>query len=452
MYYAVDLFAGCGGLSEGFAQAGFTVLAEIEMNRWACETLRTRHLFHELTRINKRSQYNKYAKGKISREKILEAYPDVKETINKRIIQATLGPNGMDAVLEKIDSSLIYHNAPRVNVLLGGPPCQPYSIIGRSRDPDRMTNDSRHYLYRHYLEIMKYLKPDFFVYENVPGLFSAETDGEKIFAKLQEDFCSLDPAYEITPPLHKVREKPGSYILNSAEFGVPQNRRRLILIGYKKSLESKDTKVKGIFRKIQNIACNNRKCDALSVKDAIYDLPAVSPGAGSDRYYGPYSNARESNEYQRDMRMHSPGVLNHRARTQMEGDLERYNFYIKRRMEGLKAATIDNLVIERPDLKPNHRNLDDFKDRFRVQWWDAPSSTITAHICKDGNYYIHPDIVQCRSFTVREAARCQSFPDSYMFEGPRTEQFKQVGNAVPPKLAYQIGRVILSELIRLENA
>jgi DNA (cytosine-5)-methyltransferase 1 len=445
-FYVVDLFAGCGGLSEGFTQSGFTVAAEIEMDKWACETLKTRHLFYELRKARKLSLYSSYIRGEISRDDILDLQPKIKETLLRRVIQATLGEDDMETVLQKIESSLTYHGASRVNVLLGGPPCQPYSSIGRSRDPDRMENDHRHYLYRHYLTIMKRLKPDFFVYENVPGIFSAKIEGERIFSKLQEDFYSLDPQYEITPPLHMVRESPGSYVLNSADFGVPQRRKRLILIGYRKDLEQHNPRIGKVFGRLQQIALENRRSGYITVRDAISDLPSIKAGEGNDQYYGYYETENELTPYQNFMRRYSPGVLNHRARTHMESDIERYKFFIEHHRNGSQAANLTDLIEQRPDLKPDHKNTKDFKDRFRVQWWDSPSSTIMAHISKDGHYYVHPDIKQCRSFTVREAARCQSFPDNYKFEGPRTEQFKQVGNAVPPRLAYHVAKVILDEL------
>jgi DNA (cytosine-5)-methyltransferase 1 len=293
---------------------------------------------------------------------------------------------------------------------------------------------------------MKRLKPDYFVYENVPGLFSAKAEGERIFGKLQEDFYYLDPQYEITPPLHMLRERPGSYILNSADFGVPQQRKRLILIGYRKDLEQRNPRIKEAFGRLQQIAAENRKSGYITVRDAISDLPHIEAGEGKDHYYGRYEVSSKLSRYQNLMRRCSPGIINHKARNQMAGDLERYKFFIEHHRNGRKAAMLSDLIEERPDLKPNHKNLEDFEDRFRVQWWDTPSSTIMAHISHDGHYYIHPDINQCRSFTVREAARCQSFPDNYEFEGPRTEQFKQVGNAVPPRLAYEVARVILAEL------
>ncbi|MBT9132491.1 MAG: Modification methylase AplI [Syntrophomonadaceae bacterium] len=448
-FYAIDLFAGCGGLSEGFKKAGFDIIAQVEMDRWACETLRTRHLYHGLKATGKGYLYRRYLMGNVQQEDVLDRFPGLGESISLRVIQATLGDDGTEHILQKIESSRRYHGAPRFHVLLGGPPCQPYSLAGRSRDPFRMENDERHYLYRHYLEILESLQPDFFLYENVPGLFTARAEGKQIFVKILNDFSSLNPPYEITPPLKQVLEEPGSYILNSADFHIPQTRKRLILIGYKKSLERKNPEIKNIFKGLQKLALKNGGEECLTVGDAIGDLPALAPGRGNDGWFGFYSSNTSLKPYQIRMRKDSPGILNHAARTHMQADLERYGFFIEHHRNGNGAARLDDLVEERPDLVPNHRHLDKFLDRFKVQWWDYPSSTITAHICKDGHYYIHPDINQRRSFTVREAARCQSFPDNFKFEGPRTEQFRQVGNAVPPLLARVIGRYICKEIEKI---
>ena len=448
-FYAIDLFAGCGGLSEGFKQTGFGIIAQVEMDKWACESLRTRHLYHGLKASGKGYLYRRYLSQEVRQEDILDRFPDLSESISHRVIQATLGNDGIERIIEKIESSRKYHAAPRFHVLLGGPPCQPYSLAGRSRDPLRMENDERHYLYRHYLEILESLQPDFFLYENVPGLFTARAEGKEIFVKILNDFSLLTPSYEITPPLQQVFEEPGSYILNSADFHIPQSRKRLILIGYKKSLEGKNPGIKNIFKGLQKRASKNRGGERLTVSDAIGDLPPLKPGEGNDGWFGSYNSNTSLKSYQIGMRKDSPGILNHRARPHMEGDLERYRFFIEHHRNGNGVARLNDLMEQRPDLLPNHRHLDKFLDRFRVQWWDRPSSTITAHICKDGHHYIHPDINQCRSFTVREAARCQSFPDNFKFEGPRTEQFRQVGNAVPPLLAGVIGRYIRKELERI---
>jgi len=443
--YAVDLFAGCGGLSEGFKQSGFEVIAHVEMDKWACKTLRTRSLYYFLKRTRRNIIYNKYLKNQITIDDILDRYPEAKDLVNLQVIESELGDDGISDIVTRIKDSMKYHDISKVNVLLGGPPCQPYSLIGRSRDSSRMQNDNRHYLYRYYLKILEALQPDFFVYENVPGLFSAKAGGVEIFRRILHDFHSLHPAYEITPPLEKIVNKPHSYLLNSVDLGVPQNRKRLILVGYRKSLEDKDQQIQCIFSRLQKLATSRRNMETITVEDAISDLPFILPGQGSDGWYSGYSRIA-SNRYQKKMRTGSPGVINHRARHHMQGDIERYRFFIEQLRKGKGAANLIDLINERPDLIPNHKQLYKFIDRFKVQWWNKPASTITAHISKDGHYYIHPDIYQSRSFTVREAARCQSFPDNYKFEGPRTEQFKQVGNAVPPLLASFIGKSIYKEL------
>jgi DNA (cytosine-5)-methyltransferase 1 len=450
IFYAIDLFAGCGGLSEGFKQAGFNIIAQVEMHKWACETLRTRHLYYKLKEIGKGYLYRRYLRQEISREKILDRYPDIREAIFNPVIEATLGKEKTDKIFEKIEASKKFHDASEFHVLLGGPPCQPYSLVGRASPArSRMENDERHFLYRYYLEILESLQPDIFVYENVPGLFTAMAEGKKIFLRILKDFSSLNPHYEITPPLEKFYEDPCSYILDSADFQVPQSRKRLILIGYKKSIERKNPKIKEIFTSLQKQAIKKRKGEYLTVEDAIDDLTPLKPGEGSDGWFGSYNCTGAPKPYQIKMKRNSPGIVNHRARTHMESDLERYRFFIEHRENGNGAATLNDLMAKRPDLVPNHKHLDKFLDRFKVQWWSHPASTITAHICKDGHYYIHPDINQCRSFTVREAARCQSFPDNFKFEGPRTEQFRQVGNAVPPILAFEIAWTILRELKKI---
>lgn len=449
-FYAIDIFAGCGGLSEGFTQAGFDVIAYIEMDRWACETLRTRCLYYKLKVRGRPGLYFKYLRGEKTKEEIYKRFPEIEKEIQLEIIKAEFGKDNLKEILEWTKAARIYHNAPKFHILLGGPPCQPYSLAGRGRDPERMVNDGRHFLYAYYLEILENLKPDFFIFENVPGLISANAAGEEIFHKILRDFSEVNPSYEIAPSIKELYENPGEFILDSTEFNVPQKRKRIFLIGYRRNLFLKRSSVRNIFQNIQKAGLRNKKNKVLlTVSDAIGDMPSLKPGEGNDFWYGPYNEQRELTVYQIQMRRNSPGILNHKARTHMQSDLERYKYYIENHKNGNHSVTIMDLKRERPDLMPKHRHLDKFFDRFRVQWSNRPSSTVTAHIHKDGHYYIHPDINQCRSFTVREAARCQSFPDNFKFEGSRTQQFKQVGNAVPPRLARVIARYTLKELRKI---
>jgi len=455
-FTSIDLFAGCGGLGEGFTQAGFKIISEVEMDKWACESLRTRHLYHELSKVRGgRRYYNRYLKDEIDKDHIYMRYPDIAYRISHAVIEAELNDQTIQDIIGNIQTSIEHHGLNHINVLLGGPPCQPYSLIGRSRDPERMQQDNRHFLYRYYLTILQMLKPDYFVYENVPGLFTAQSNGKGVFERLIDDFGALQTPYAVTPPLIEVAKKPSSYILNSANFFVPQNRKRLILIGYRKDLKEKHSEIDAVFSRLQRKAeLNSFYSDFgsqkfLTVKDAISDLPKLRPGEGNTDWFGKYGIKSGLTDYQKEMRKYSPGVLNHQARTHMASDLKRYKFFIRHINKHGKAANIETLKKKNNGLLPDHKHLDKFLDRFKVQQWDKPSSTITAHIAKDGHYFIHPDEEQCRSFTVREAARCQSFPDNYKFEGPRTEQFKQVGNAVPPLLARAIAEELKIELDKI---
>lgn len=448
VYFVMDLFAGCGGLSEGFKQAGFEVIAQIEMDKWSCETLKTRHLYYGLKKTGKEYFYSQLLKEESSRGDILDKFPEIRESISYRVIQVEFGKESFKKILKKVEATRKFHRAPKFHVVIGGPPCQPYSLIGRARDPHRMRNDNRHFLYEYYLRILKNVQPDFFVFENVPGLITANAKGQEIFSRMLDDFRNINPSYEIAPSFDEYSREPWQYLLDSNKYGIPQKRKRIFFIGYKKTLISKNSDIKNVFRKILRTRVLAYR--GSTVSDAIGDLPSLKPGEGRDYWFGQYQNVAVT-PYQNKMRQSSPGILNHKARTHMKSDLKRYKFFIEQHINGSKAATLIDLMKKRPDLTPAHNNLDKFLDRFKVQWWSQPASTITAHICKDGHYYIHPDIYQCRSFTAREAARCQSFPDNFKFEGPRTEQFKQIGNAVPPVLARVIAANLLKELKKIYN-
>jgi len=396
----IDLFAGAGGLSEGFIREGFHPVAHVEMSKVACDTLKTRLAFHYLNENKKLKTYFSYLKNEISREELWKIIPDgiIDSVINDEISGKTI-QNIFNQIDEKLDSK-------KVDLIIGGPPCQAYSLVGRSRDPNRMQGDKRNYLFRYYAEFLIRYKPKYFLFENVLGLQTA--GNKKYLNEMMELFDSI--GYSVAEPT----------VLNAEEYGVLQRRRRVIIIGHR-------GKRKFDFPELETVV-NNWE----TKKDLFFDLPKLKPG--EELQIAKYT--KPINEYLKltETRNGVDFVTQHITRHHNERDLEIYSIAIDKWLNGKKRLKYDEL----PKRLQTHKNVLAFLDRYKVVDPIGHSHTVVAHLSKDGHYYIYPDPKQVRSISVREAARIQSFPDDYFFEGGRTEAFKQIGNAVPPLMAQKI--------------
>lgn len=515
----IDLFAGPGGLSEGFASFipksstsyPFNICASVEMDAWAHQTLELRSFFHEF-RGNAPNEYYQYLRQEITKEELFEKYPIQAVAAKKRAILAELGNNDHDALIRQRLNKVFEDNPDKPWVLIGGPPCQAYSVIGRSRrqangaGQQKQEEDKRNFLYLEYLKIIANYKPAVFVMENVKGMLSAKVNGKEIFHEILEDLRHPKDALEDSNVLGYTRNglkykiyslvvskddgselSPTDYIIKSENYGVGQMRHRVILLGVRS-----DIKVKP-----RTLTSHE---DKVTVESLLSDLPKLRstftrPFGSAEEWYDHLASIRNQNWYKRykpavkngnsvdvdaikskmdkclnairndlstggeftvskpgaayrpdwfnDPRM--GGVTNHIARGHMKEDLYRYFFAAAYTSAFGRSPRMKDFPTE---LLPKHKNVGQsldtgaFDDRFRVQQTDRPATTITCHISKDGHYNIHYDPSQCRSLTVREAARLQSFPDNYYFVGPRTQQYHQVGNAVPPLLASQIADIV----------
>lgn len=404
----LDLFAGAGGLSEGFIRAGCQIVGHIEMEKNSCSTLVTRMVYHALRKKGKLDEYKKYVLGKISRDELIEKYGLQKE--RDSIICAKIDKDNYRGLIGQVKKKL---EGQPLDIIVGGPPCQAYSYIGRARDLEKMRTDERNFLYKYYVEFLKALKPKVFVFENVPGLISA---GKGAYLKDMRQLM-LSAGYTTD---YK--------ILNAADYGVPQNRKRVILVGWRKN-----TKLSSYpsFPVIER---------TYKVKDFFADLPEIK--AGEEVPIGKFSKTNKLLEKLGIRSQKFDLLMDHIARPNTKQDLEIYRLAVLAKQKG------DNIKYNHlPERLKTHHNESGFLDRFKVVDENALGShTLVAHIAKDGHFYIHPDLNQNRSLTVREAARLQTFPDDYKFEGERGPRLKQIGNAVPPILSEIIAKELLRHL------
>jgi len=506
----VDLFAGPGGLGEGFSSArlesgecAFRIALSVERDEAAHATLQLRAFFRQFPPRKVPNAYYEYLRGQITRDALYAAYPAEAEVARRQAWLAELGVESHDNVKRRISEAL--GGAP-VWALIGGPPCQAYSLVGRSRKArisrDEFEADNRHVLYKEYLRILADHSPPVFIMENVKGLLSSQFKGERIveliLGDLRQPAVSLGakdgPVYRLyslvkrAPPQPALWPAPSDYVIRCEDHGIPQARHRLIVFGIRGDLAvgapdldleqhhgvsaasviddlprlrsglSKSPDSAESWRSVIRAAVKRWKSEpAFRASDLATVLAraeksvkhlAVPRAQRGSRFVETTKTPRYRPDWYADRRL--GGACNHETRGHIAPDLERYYF----------AASFAEVYGRSPTLKdfptsllPLHRNARDalnanlFSDRFRVQVRGRPSTTITSHISKDGHYFIHYDASQCRSLTVREAARLQTFPDNYFFEGPRTEQYIQVGNAVPPLLAHQIAGVVLNVLV-----
>ena len=505
----IDLFAGPGGLGEGFSSLTdadghprFSLRVSIEKDATAHRTLSLRALFRAFGKGHVPDCYYDYVRGNLTRHEFLShrsVTSDAREAASEAR-HAELGKTPARTVDGWIEDAL---DGATEWALIGGPPCQAYSMAGRSRrrtvDPTAFENDEKHFLYREYLRVIRKFSPSVFVMENVKGILTSKHKGNYIFDRILSDLAKPGNgaeyhirSFSTEGDAHEL--SPDDFLILSELYGVPQTRHRVILFGIRTDVFDRVSRRK-IDRSRHILAPASGQvgtASALSglpplrsrlsrVKDdhegwlnALSDATdGLKSWRSDDREYveaamvkairrakshvdvgAPFiagkialddSLPRAFRQWYHDP--HLEGVLQHETRAHMKSDLHRYLFaacYAK------KLNTSPKLFQYPPRLLPDHANVGEtnipFPDRFRVQVANAPSTTVVSHIAKDGHYYIHHDPSQARSLTVREAARLQTFPDNYFFEGTRTEQYTQVGNAVPPWLARQIAQVVLNYL------
>ena len=497
----VDLFSGPGGLAEGFAEVRdssgrrrFRIALSVEMESTAYRTLRLRTFLRKFPG-ELPSEYYDFLNREVAEEPDWAAlYPDKWQEACDETQCLTLGTSDASAVVQERIQGLRKDHGNRT-VLLGGPPCQSYSVAGRSRnagiadyDADK---DPLQFLYREYVEVLARLQPAIAVMENVKGMLSARLEGRPIFSKVMESLCNAggEDRYRLfglaTPRRGQCWRQglqPKDFLVRSEEHGVPQTRHRVFVICVRDDvaseilehalpqLEKSEVTVSvndliGTMPKLRSRLSRN-DFDASwkrTVQDAYELLQVIQPAMkqkqkkifdealkrASEMLQGPILPFRDSlgglsiadscpielSDWIIDENL--TALPNNETRGHMDGDLRRYLFAAAFACAFERSPKASDFP---PTFAPRHANwgTGKFRDRFRVQLRDRPSTTITSHISKDGHYYIHPDPAQCRSLTVREAARLQTFPDNYFFHGGRTQQYVQVGNAVPPYLAWQI--------------
>ena len=410
----LDLFAGAGGLSEGFLRAGYEAVAHVEMDAAACYTMKTRMAYHWLRKNNQLGLYTRYLNREITRDQFYEQFP---KSVLASVLNYEISAETLPAIFAEVDA--LVGNEP-LDLIIGGPPCQAYSLAGRARSENKMVGDQRNYLYRYYAEFLKRYKPKYFVFENVLGLLSAkDEDGTLHFNNMRALFRECGYSTEFRP-------------LNASDYGVLQNRKRIILIGIRGEYE-------GFYPEIP-VVQNHCLVDEL-----FEDLPVIPAGGGTihpvatGHYEGVYLYESGIKQYDTEP------VTFHQARPHTKQDLEIYRIVVDTWNRNRTRVSYTDL----PENLRTHKNTESFLDRFKVVAGDLPcAQTVVAHIARDGHYYIHPDIAQNRSLTPREAARIQTFPDNYYFESKkgipsRTLAFKQIGNAVPVCLAYHIATALL---------
>lgn len=506
----IDLFAGPGGLCEGFSSVKdaegnprFAVKVSIEKDPVAHRTLHLRALFRKFPKGKAPEIYYQYIRGEVKREDFL-AHPDITVAAEEADQEARCAELGLTSP-EVVDGWIRAALGKQKNwVLIGGPPCQAYSLAGRSRlrgksekEIKAFESDKRHLLYTEYLRIIQQFEPSIFVMENVKGMLNSTHGGNSIFERIMGDLRQPKDGlrYEIRSLVVEGTElEPRDYVIESENFGIPQCRHRVILFGIradvakrtpelalnprmfllrktfpKVSVDVALTGIPPIRSRISREEDSHRKwLTALRqtstkfvrwnvpirktirpiVKVAIEQAKSYESAGGQFIASKPVEGTtlpKELKNWLIDDRV--GGMIQHESRSHMVSDLHRYMFAASFAKVAGYAPTLKSFP---PMLLPEHVNVESdsvpFLDRFRVQVKNEPATTVVAHIQKDGHYYIHPDPSQCRSLTVREAARLQTFPDNYFFEGNRTQQYGQVGNAVPPLLARKIAKVIFKFL------
>lgn len=490
----IDLFAGPGGLGEGFSSIRnstnspvFKIALSVEKDQAAHKTLQLRAFYRQFDDESRPDDYYDYVMNptRESRKALFEAWPKQAKAAEAEAWQHMMCESTDAEVIARARAAL--RGKPNW-LLIGGPPCQAYSLAGRSRraHDESFAEDEKHTLYKRYLELIEKLKPPVFVMENVKGMLSAKIDGASTIAKVLGDLRAAGDGYDIysfvTPVSRPMELIPSDYVIRAEQYGVPQARHRVILLGVRQDTNcAPRTLVPSPNpRTVQSVLLDlpvlrsriSRRRDSAAdsraewlraleeglsgmagTAPAVYDAAERAVQTARARFMSSHherisdapSQAAVANceWYMRDAS--APLGLNHETRSHMKSDIGRYLFCAS---FAQVSRSSPRLVDFPTALLPAHENVlsgvkgTHFADRFRVQLADNPSTTITSHISKDGHYYIHYDPSQCRSLSVREAARLQTFPDDYFFEGNRTQQYHQVGNAVPPYLAAQMAEVV----------